>query len=235
MGSGPEEIRDEIAATRAELAADVDRLADRTVPSRIVQRRTSRMRRKIDSVRARVMGTPVHAAHQARHQAGQVAGAVRDTASDVAGTVRDTASETAGTVRDTASEAAGTVKHGAQQAAGAVREAPDQAMRSTQGNPLAAGLIAFGAGLLAAALIPGTETEQQAAQQLREQAGDVIEPVKTAVQESAQRLGQDAKGAAQEAVQQVRETATEAARATGEHARDQAQQVADPNRSPFDR
>ncbi|MEU9834597.1 DUF3618 domain-containing protein [Streptosporangium sp. NPDC048047] len=220
MGAEPDEIRREIAATRAELAADVNRLADRTSPSRIIQRRTDRMREKLYSVRERVMGTPTHAAHQARYQAGHTVHGVRETAADAADTVRETAAG-----------AADTVRHGAQQATEMVREAPEQAMRGTQGNPLAAGLIAFGAGLLAAALIPATEAEQRAAQQVKEQAGDMIEPVKEAVRESAQQLGEEAKQAAQEAVGQVRDTAGEAARATGDHAREQAHQVTDTARS----
>ncbi|GAA3423550.1 DUF3618 domain-containing protein [Streptosporangium sandarakinum] len=220
MGAEPDEIRREIAATRAELAADVDRLADRTSPSRIIQRRTDRMREKLYSVRERVMGTPSHAAHQARYQAGHAAHGVRETAAGAAGAVRETAAG-----------AADSVRHGAQQATELVREAPEQAMRGTQGNPLAAGLIAFGAGLLAAALIPATEAEQRAAQQVKEQAGDMMEPVKEAVRESAQQLGQEAKQVAQEAVGQVRDTAGEAAKATGDHARDQAHQVTETARS----
>ncbi|MET9067931.1 DUF3618 domain-containing protein [Streptosporangium sandarakinum] len=220
MGAEPDEIRREIAATRAELAADVDRLADRTSPSRIIQRRTDRMREKLYSVRERVMGTPSHAAHQARYQAGHAAHSVRETAAGAAGTVRETAAG-----------AADSVRHGAQQATELVREAPEQAMRGTQGNPLAAGLIAFGAGLLAAALIPATEAEQRAAQQVKEQAGDMMEPVKEAVRESAQQLGQEAKQVAQEAVGQVRDTAGEAAKTTGDHARDQAHQVTETARS----
>ncbi|MEU6739956.1 DUF3618 domain-containing protein [Streptosporangium sandarakinum] len=231
MGAEPDEIRREIAATRAELAADVDRLADRTSPSRIIQRRTDRMREKLYSVRERVMGTPSHAAHQARYQAGHAAHSVRETAADAAGTVRETAAGAVGTVRETAAGAADSVKHGAQQATELVREAPEQAMRGTQGNPLAAGLIAFGAGLLAATLIPATEAEQRAARQVKEQAGDMMEPVKEAVRESAQQLGQEAKQVAQEAVGQVRDTAGEAAKATGDHARDQAHQVTETARS----
>ncbi|MBG0826370.1 DUF3618 domain-containing protein [Planomonospora sp. ID67723] len=220
MGAEPDEIRAEINATRAELAADVDRLAERTSPTRIMQRRRDRMRQKVRTVRERVMGTPTYAAHQVRDQAGHAAHAVRDTATGAADTVRSTASE-----------AAETVKHGAQQAAGAVREAPEQALRSTQGNPMAAGLIAFGAGLLAATLIPRTEAEQRAAEQLKEQAGDMVAPVKAAIQDSAQHLGEEARGIAQETAQHVKERATEAARTTGEQAKEHAHQVADQTRS----
>jgi hypothetical protein len=220
MGTEPEEIRAEIDATRAELAADVDRFADRTSPARIVQRRTDRMRRAMHSVREQVMGTPTHAAHRVGRQAGHAVGTVRDAAAGTVGTVRDTAVGTADTVR-----------YGAQQTAQMAQKAPEQAMRSTQGNPMAAGMIAFGAGLLAATLIPRTEAEERAAGQLMEQAEGVIEPVKEAVRESAQNFGQEVKDVSGQAAQQVRETAAEAAQTTGQHARDQAQQATDRTRS----
>jgi hypothetical protein len=43
----------------------------------------------------------------------------------------------------------------------------------TQGNPLAAGLIAFGVGWLAASLIPASRPEQQAAAKAKEHASVV--------------------------------------------------------------
>jgi len=56
---------------------------------------------------------------------------------------------------DNATSGAGSAVHSA---AGAMQEAPhraaDLATSSTQGNPWAAGLIAFGGGLLAATLLP---------------------------------------------------------------------------------
>lgn len=205
MGTRPEEIRQEISATRRELAADVDRLADKTSPSRIMRRRTHRMGRAARTVREKVMGTPTDVARRGREQARHAAETIRGTASDVA---------------DTA-------KSGMQQAAETVRATPQQAMQGTQGNPMAAGLIAFGAGLLASTLIPATEAEQRTAEQLKEGAGDVIEPIKQAVQETGQAVGEQAKEDVKEAAQQVKQTATEAAKATGQQARDQARNVAD--------
>jgi len=48
--------------------------------------------------------------------------------------------------------------------------APDQARARTEGNPLAAGLIAFGAGWLVSSLLPATEKEKQAATSVKETA-----------------------------------------------------------------
>ena len=75
------------------------------------------------------------------------------------------------TVAGQARHVAGSAKDGAQQvatrAAEEIRDAPDLIQQQTQGNPLAAGLIAFGTGLLLATLFPPTEAEQRAAAQSR--------------------------------------------------------------------
>ncbi len=82
-------------------------------------------------------------------------------------------------------------------------QAPETARQGAQGNPLAAGLIAFGAGLLAAAIFPGTQTEAQVAQKVQEAAQPLADEAKQAGKE----LVSDLQPAAEEAVQQVKETA----------------------------
>lgn len=113
--------------------------------------------------------------------------------------------------RDDMEQSARTAAHRAQSAVSdvgeAVSDAPQTVVRKTQGNPLAAGLIAFGAGLLVSALIPPSEKERQAAEAVKEKA----EPLTTKVQEAAQEVAEHLKEPAQEAMQNVRETATEAA------------------------
>lgn len=72
-------------------------------------------------------------------------------------------SNATGSVSGTASTAADSVTSTAQ---GAV----DTIERQTEGHPLAAGLIAFGAGWLISSLMPASEKEARAAQQLVETA-----------------------------------------------------------------
>ena len=105
--------------------------------------------------------------------------------------------------------------------ADAASNAPDAALRRTQGNPLAAGLIAFGAGLLASSLLPSTSMEQRAAAGLRDQAEPVIDTVK----EEASRLKDELAPKAQQATQQVRAAATDAVRETTEEAKQAAGEV----------
>ncbi|MDH6227263.1 hypothetical protein [Streptomyces sp. MJP52] len=112
------------------------------------------------------------------------------------------------------------------QAEQAVQQAPDMARRQTRGNPLAAGLVAFGLGLLTSSLLPATRTEQEKAAELMDRGGEALEPVKKAAAESAQHLREGATEISQSAAAEVRDSAAEAARTTQEAARDQGGQVA---------
>jgi len=90
------------------------------------------------------------------------------------------------------------------------RQAPDMVVHQTQGNPLAAGVIAFGAGLLAASLVPPSEAEQRLAGKLSEQ---------------TQQVADDLKGKAREGAEQVKSRAQDAAETVQEDARSSAGDV----------
>jgi ElaB/YqjD/DUF883 family membrane-anchored ribosome-binding protein len=100
----------------------------------------------------------------------------------------------------------------------AISDAPDQVKAKTQGNPLAAGLIAFGAGLLLSSLIPASEKEREAADALKTAA----EPVTTELAEAAKDMAQGLKEPAQEAMENVKATAADAA----EHVKTEGQYAA---------
>jgi hypothetical protein len=190
MGSRPEELRSEIEQTRDELTYDVDRLADHTVPSRVVGR-------KWEGVKGR-----------ARAAADTVMGA-RDTA-------QDKASDAGSKVHEKATQAGDKVQETARSAAGTVRDAPDTVARQTRGNPLAAGVIAFGVGLLAASLLPETKAEKRAGAAVADRSGGLVDKAREAGREIADDLG----GTAREAAQQVKETARDAAGHTAEQAKE---------------
>jgi len=195
MGATPEQVRSDIEQTRTQLSGDVDRLVERTSPRRIAERRTARVRSAMRNTKERVMGVPSEGGQKVH--------------------------EAADTARQGVQQAAGTVKEGAHQTAEAVRSAPQAAARQAQGNPVAAGLIAFGGGLLLASLLPTTPAERQAGRQIREQAGELAEPVK----DVAQNLAEDGKTTLRHSAEQVREAAVQGAQATGEEARNQTGQV----------
>ncbi|HEX6424935.1 MAG TPA: DUF3618 domain-containing protein [Acidimicrobiales bacterium] len=105
--------------------------------------------------------------------------------------------------------------------AGHARQAPDMVMQQTQGNPLAAGVIAFGAGLLAASLVPPSEAEQRLAGKLSEHA----QPLQDEMRQAGEQVAQDLKGKAQEGAEQVKSRAQDAAATVQEDARGSADEV----------
>lgn len=130
---------------------------------------------------------------------------------------------------DTAYGSAGgqvrSLSEGAQERAGNLadqaRQAPDMVVQQTQGNPLAAGVIAFGAGLLAASLVPPSEAEQRLAGKLSEHA----QPLQDEMRQAGEQVAQDLKGKAQEGAEQVKSRAQDAAATVQEDARGSAGEV----------
>ena len=187
--SDPDVIRRQIEDTRRELSYDVDALNEKVNPARVVDRRVTAAKGRFTNMKERVMGS----AHDTTYRA------------------QGAASNAAGSVQGAASSAADSVQNAASTAAGAVQQAPDTIVRQTQGNPLAAGLIAFGVGWLVSSLMPASEKERQLAQQaesaVKEHKDTLLEPAKQAAQE----IGEQLKPAAQEAVESVKATAQDAA------------------------
>ncbi|MBE0009045.1 MULTISPECIES: DUF3618 domain-containing protein [unclassified Arthrobacter] len=107
-------------------------------------------------------------------------------------------------VMGSADHASAGTRSAAQNASDAVQDAPQRLTRKTQGNPLAAGLIAFGAGMLISSLIPASEKEKEAAAALKEKA----EPLTSSVTDAAKAVAEDLKEPAQQAMDSVKETAT---------------------------
>ena len=101
------------------------------------------------------------------------------------------------------------------------RQAPEQVVRQTQGNPLAAGLVAFGVGLVVASVIPPSKPEQQAAGAIQ----DKLEPLKERAVEAAREVKGEVQEAAQTAACEVKDTATQAAGEVRDHAQSAAEHV----------
>lgn len=179
------------------------------------------IRREIEATRAglsddvNALGDKVNPASVARRQTEKVRGAAQS--------MRDA-------VMGSASDAAEQGQNALSGARDAVADTPSAVKRKTRGNPVAAGLIAFGAGLLAASLLPASEPEQQAAQKLKEQAQPVVDQLTDVAKEAADHL----KEPAQQAVEEVRSTAADAAQTVKDETesgaadlKDQAQQSKD--------
>jgi ElaB/YqjD/DUF883 family membrane-anchored ribosome-binding protein len=173
-------------------------------PGRIVERKVDRVRGRFAGIRGAVMGRDPSSSSPAA-RAHDLAGQASDRASDAGAAVSEAASTTVDTIQ----------------------EAPDAARRQTRGNPLAAGLIAFGAGWLVSSLLPPSEREQQLAAQAKDVVSDVAQPVAERVGDVAREVGENLREPAQQAVQSVQETAAGAASHVADEGRQAAGQVQD--------
>ena len=175
MSTSPDAIRADIEQTRRELGGDVDALADKVTPSKIVDRQKDKVRGAFGSLRNRIMG-----------------------AADDAGSAMSDAGSSVGDVKD-------------------------RVVAKAEGNPIAVGLIAFGAGLLVASLIPASQREKDLAEDVKEQAQPLVDNLKDAASEA----GRNLKEPAQNAATAVKDAATDAAGTVKEEARDATHQVKD--------
>jgi hypothetical protein len=186
----PDAIRADIERTRAALSDDVDDLAESVKPKNVAGRQVDKVKEAASNMKDRVMGSDDD-----------------DYDGSAVGTVGATASSAKEAVADKAYAAKDAVGEKASEAGEALRQAPRRAKRKAQGNPLAAGMIAFGLGMLVSSLIPSSEKEREAVSQLQ---GN-LEPVKEKASEMARDIGEDLKPAAQEAAESVMTTAEEGA------------------------
>jgi uncharacterized protein YjbJ (UPF0337 family) len=205
VGQSTDELRRDIENVRGDLTVTVDAIGDRLSPKQMVRRRTSRMRDGMTRIRETVMGTTTDGATGTGQRMATGMSSAGERVSDMASTASDRMSDAASTTAEQ------------------TREAPQEVRRATQGNPVAAGIIAFGSGLLLASLFPATEPERQAASAVQ----DRLEPLKERATETGRELAGDLKQSAQGAVQEVKGTATDAAQDVAGQAKGAAGEVRD--------
>lgn len=148
-------------------------------------------------------------------------GKVKDAVFGVKEKVMGAADHATGAVHSTAGSAGSNIGSTLGDAGSAIADAPHQAAVKTQGNPLAAGLIAFGAGLLVSSLIPPSQKEREAAEALKSAA----EPVTTQLTEAAKDMAEGLREPAQEAMENVKATASEAVQTVKEEGQGSVSEV----------
>ena len=158
MSDSPDAIRADIEQTRRELGTDVDALADKVSPAKIMDRQTGKVKHAFGSLRDRVMGA----------------------ADDAGSRVSD--------------------------AGDGISDAKDRVVAKAEGNPMAVGLIAFGAGLLISSLIPASAKEKEIAADVKDRA----QPLVGEVTDAAKEVGEHLKEPARQAAESVKATATDA-------------------------
>jgi gas vesicle protein len=218
--SDPDQIRRQIDRTQSTLSTDVDALTDKVSPSRIAQRRVDRVRGTANRWKDKVMGSDPHPG------ASHVSGTYRS-GPGVSDRAQHLASSASDTISDTAQSAASTVSDTASTVGDAVQQAPQAVVRQTRGNPLAAGLIAFGAGWLVSSLLPASQREQELAEQAKQRASEIGQPLVDAAKDAAMEMKDNLQEPAQHAVESVRDTAADAGRTVTEEGRSAAQDVQD--------
>ena len=201
--SDPDVIRQQIEDTRSNLSYDVDALNEKVNPTRVVDRRVGKAKSSVSGLKDKVFG--------AAHDQGQHAGSL--------------ASSAGGSIQGAASSAGGSIQGAASQAAGAVQHAPDAIQRQTQGNPLAAGVIAFGVGWLVSSLLPTSQKEKQLASQAESAFNEHKQPLIDQAKNVAQDIGDQLKPAAQDAVESVKSTAQDGVQAVKSEGQSAAQDV----------
>ena len=213
----PDEIRPDIERTRAALSDDVDDLAESVKPKNVAGRQVGKVKEAASNIKERVMGSDDDDV-----STGAV-GTVSDKASSAKDAVADRAYAAKNAVADRAYGAKDTASQKASGARDAVREAPRRMKRRAQGNPLAAGVVAFGLGMLVSSLIPSSEKEREAVSQLQQN----LDPVKQKATEVAKDVGESLKPAAQEAAASVKTTAQEGVETVRLEGQSAAQDVKD--------
>lgn len=187
-------LRNDIEQTRAHLSGTVDELGDRVLPGRVAARRWDEVRGSVHRFRIRVMGAP----------SGSASTGGRSTP---LGSATSSGPSGPGAVLHKAEDAAtGTVSS----IADAASSAPERVEAATAGNPLVAGALAFGVGVLVGSIAPPSREERSAA-------AKVVEPVKHQLVEA----GQEVAGVARSEAQHAAEAASAAASDAVGHVRDE--------------
>jgi hypothetical protein len=178
------------------MGTTLDAIGDRVSPGRVVERRRAAMAARARSVKESVMGSPAYE----EPRSAQLRERARGTAQEVG--------------------------EKAQEAAHAVQHAPEQIATQTRGNPLAAGLVAFGAGMVLATAMPRSKTEQRLASEAQPQMQRIREDLRQAGRE----IASDAKEHAREAADDLRSSGAEAAQRVQEEAKSSAEHLRDETR-----
>lgn len=196
MGTTEAELRLSAERDRARMGDTLDAIGDRLSPERVVERRKAAVGQGFRRMREAVMGSPGYVE--------PVTQRTREGAQNVTHNVASTAADAARSAADN------------------VRHAPEMIADQTRGNPVAVGVIAFGAGMLLATLFPKTETEQQ----LIGDARPTIDGAKDELQGTGRELAADVRDHAKDAAQQVTQAGKEAASNVADQTKSSAQQVA---------
>jgi gas vesicle protein len=180
-----------------------------------IERTRSELSRDVNALGESV--TPGHMARKGADKVKDRAAGLKDqimgSASDAGHATSDSASSMASSVGDTAHGAASSVK------------------RQARGNPLAAGLVALGAGWLLGSLLPASSKETEMAEAVKDRAAPVLDEAQSTVKQMAQEGAEHLKEPAQEAVQTVKDHAQDSVQTVKQEGQSAAQDVGESAKS----
>jgi hypothetical protein len=207
MGEGTEELRTGTMTTPE--MSDEDRRAAEI--NRDIARTRANLGQNLDELGEKVSPSQVMTRQKqaARNRIVGVKEKVMGSASNAGSAVGDSASGALHGVSDSASGAVQTIQGKA------------------EGNPLAAGVVAFGFGMLLSSLIPTSRLEQRVAQQGLDAAKEHGQPLMDEARSMAGDMGEQLKETAATGAEEVKTSAQASAQHLKDEGRDSAQQVKD--------
>ena len=150
MGATEDQLRRDAQLQREQMGDTLEAIGDRLSPERIVERRKAAVGQRLRSVKEAVMGSPDYDEH-----GGNGGGLL-------------------GRAQSVASSAGGAVQTATEQ----VQQAPQAIAAQARGNPIAAGIVAFGLGALFATVLPKSQTEQRLVDDARPQLQSAAQELK---------------------------------------------------------
>jgi gas vesicle protein len=207
MAERTDELRQDIDRKRDDIGYTVDQIQNRVSPRRVTARGTHQLRRLWIDTRDRVMGND-----QAEYPWERASQRVEDTSQGMG--------EKVGEMTDRAAEKLNDIREG-------IADAPQTVRQQTRGNPLAAGLITFGGGLLVGTLLPRTDAEERAAERLQPALSEVAQGASGVGKE----IAEDVRSSSTDAIQEVKDTARTAIENVEDDAKSAVDRVRDDQES----
>ncbi len=200
MAERTDELRQDIDRKRDDIEYTVDQIQNRVSPRRVTARGTHRLRRLWIDVRDSVMGND-----QTDYPWEGVSRRI---------------GERVGDMTDRTTEKIDDMREG-------IAGAPTMVRQQTRGNPLAAGLITFGGGVLVGTLLPGTALESRTAQRLQPALAEIADEASAV----GKGIADDVSSSATDAIAEVKDTARTAVEGVKDEAKGAMDRALDDEKS----
>lgn len=139
--------------------------------------------------------------------------------------VRESLMGSAEDARETGRDLLDEASHRMDQAGEVINNAPVASRAKTRGDPMAAGLIALGAGWLIGSLLPSSQKEQELVAGAADRVQPRLQSAMESTKEAAQEITDDLKKPAHKAVESVKQTAQSGAQEVKEQGQQEADQL----------